>query len=99
MTLWLRNTVKRRSVCVSCNPGGVPPVSNSLFERSAAGKGALDGSPVPAMSDNGEYVFFDTADALVPQDTNGTLDVYEWHADQCLADQLRSGLGPVVFPG
>jgi hypothetical protein len=30
------------------------------------------------MSDDGSYVFFDTADALVPQDSNGTLDVYEW---------------------
>jgi hypothetical protein len=31
------------------------------------------------MSDDGSYVFFDSADALVPQDGNGTLDVYEWH--------------------
>jgi hypothetical protein len=30
------------------------------------------------MSDDGSYVFFDTDDALVPQDTNGTQDVYEW---------------------
>jgi hypothetical protein len=31
------------------------------------------------MSDDGSYVFFDSADPLVPQATNGKLNVYEWH--------------------
>jgi hypothetical protein len=30
------------------------------------------------MSDDGSYVFFDTADPLVARDGNRTLDVYEW---------------------
>ena len=45
------------------------------------------------MSDDGQYVFFQTTTRLVPQDTNSTsdlvdnfgalpgLDVYEWEAD------------------
>jgi hypothetical protein len=33
------------------------------------------------MSDDGQYVFFDSGDALVPEDSNGALDAYEWHAD------------------
>jgi hypothetical protein len=31
-----------------------------------------------AISENGERVFFTTTEALVPQDTNGQEDVYEW---------------------
>lgn len=64
-------------VCVSCDPSGAPPVSNALFERSAL-RGA-DAAPLPAMSEDGAYVFFDSADPLVPQAENKTLDVYEWH--------------------
>jgi hypothetical protein len=64
-------------VCVSCDPGGAKPVSNAQFGRSFMRN--LSGEPPRPVSDNGEYVFFETADALVPQDTNGQLDVYEWH--------------------
>jgi hypothetical protein len=35
--------------------------------------------PPHAISENGAYVFFDTNAALVPQDTNGVEDAYEWH--------------------
>jgi hypothetical protein len=44
------------------------------------------------MSNDGAYVFFDTADALVPQDTNGTLDVYEWHGGKI--SLISSGTDP-----
>ena len=64
-------------VCVSCNPSGAPPVSNAEFARSAPLTPAS--APVRAMTNEGAYVFFDTADALVPQDSNNTLDTYEWH--------------------
>jgi hypothetical protein len=32
------------------------------------------------MAANGKRVFFESTDALVPQDKNGTVDVYEWEA-------------------
>lgn len=32
-----------------------------------------------AMSDDGSRVFFEAAEALVPEDVNGKIDVYEWH--------------------
>jgi hypothetical protein len=64
--------------CVSCDPSGAAPTSNAQFARSAV---RIDspGGPPRGISDDGNYVFFDTGDALVPQDTNGKLDVYEWH--------------------
>jgi hypothetical protein len=65
--------------CVSCDPNGAAPLSNAEFARSAVRADNPAGSPPRPVSENGEYVFFDTVDPLVPQDTNGALDVYEWH--------------------
>ncbi len=62
-------------VCVSCAPGGQsspaihPP---EIFETP-------QDLPANAISGDGAYVFFDTTASLLPQDTNGVLDVYEWH--------------------
>ena len=76
-------------VCVSCDPSGAPPVSPAQFARSAL-VGA-DSAPVRAISDDGSMVFFDTADPLVSQDSNGTLDVYEWEADGTGACRVERG--------
>ena len=83
--------------CVSCNPSGAPPVSNALFARSAIGQPS-SGS-VRAMSDDGSYVFFDTADALVPQDENHTLDVYEWHEGRVSLISSGQDSAPSFFLG
>jgi hypothetical protein len=64
--------------CVSCNPSGAPPESDAFFGHSA-GLSTPAAGPVSAISEDGSYVFFDTADGLVPNDENKTLDVYEWH--------------------
>lgn len=65
-------------VCVSCDPNGAPPISDAFFGHSA-GLVQAAAPPVRAISNDGSYVFFDSADPLVPQDGNSTLDVYEWH--------------------
>lgn len=69
--------------CVSCNPIDNPPSSNADLVRSIF----LDeGSPIgaqaliPNVTDDGETVFFQSGDALVPGDSNGAVDVYEWKA-------------------
>jgi hypothetical protein len=70
-------------LCVSCNPTGIPPRGNARF--STDGRASL----LPALaftfltrnlSADGDRVFFDSRDALVPADTNGVNDVYEWEA-------------------
>ena len=53
-------------VCVSCNPSGAPP-SHDVF-------GSFDGL---FMSNDGR-TFFSTEDGLLPADTNGLTDVYEF---------------------
>ncbi len=67
-------------VCVSCNPDGASPSYGAMFTRSAMSNNPAGTTPRP-ISENGEYVFFDTQESLLPQDTNGRADVYEWHED------------------
>ena len=70
-------------VCVMCNPDGSGPIPDASFVRSAAwAVGNPAGLAPRGISENGQYVFFDTKESLVPQDTNGQLDVYEWHEDE-----------------
>ncbi len=84
-------------VCVSCNPDGEQPAGNAQFTRSAPSGPAA--APVRAMSDNGEYAFFDAPDALVPAATNGSLNVYEWHDGQIALISSGSDPAPSFFLG
>jgi hypothetical protein len=63
-----------RLTCVSCNPSGRPPTGTSGFPK-----------PPPEQLQNLQSgvtndgrIFFNSRDALVPQDINGKEDVYEW---------------------
>ena len=58
-----------RLVCASCNPIGEPPVD---------GGGATLETPARRPLSNGGRLFFETHDALVPSDTDGQVDVYEY---------------------
>jgi len=80
-----------RLVCASCNPSGEAPVPfDAEFIEHEALKTAW-GSFLPVsdslgdyqprlISDDGDRVFFDSLEPLVPQAANGMLDVYEWEA-------------------
>ena len=69
------------SNCISCNPtGAVPTGSADLVIGNS-----LEGIPHTAfltrnISPDGNRVFFDSPDPLVPADTNGVVDPYEWEA-------------------
>jgi hypothetical protein len=84
-------------ICVSCDPSGAPPVSNALFARSAPANPAS--GPMRAMSDDGSYVFFDSADPLVSTAENHTLDVYEWHEGRIALISSGSDTDPSFFLG
>jgi hypothetical protein len=88
---------EQQIVCVSCNTVGVAPTGNALFTRSARNSDAS--GPVRAMSNNGEYVFFDTPTPLVPGVTNGSLNVYEWHDGTISLLNSGSEPGPSFFLG
>jgi hypothetical protein len=65
--------------CISCDPSGQAPRSNAGFAELAGSETDPSAGPVRAISDDGAYAFFSSADPLVPQAENDTLNVYEWH--------------------
>jgi hypothetical protein len=62
-------------VCVSC--GGVDPVDGAYFARTNFQSPSV-GPPRP-VSEDGEDVFFESANVLVGQALPGRNHVYEWH--------------------
>ena len=67
--------------CVSCPPSGTLPSGNAeLSHDFRDGNAFSELTPNRGVSKDGERVFFDTPDALVPQDSNGLRDVYEWES-------------------
>ncbi len=70
--------------CVSCNPTGESPNGPATIPGARTNgnqEGATRVYKPRVLSADGSRVFFDSADALVSQDTNGRTDVYEWEAD------------------
>ncbi len=68
-------------VCVSCPPAGVTPSGDAhISYDNGGGANSRPKSTVDTrvISSDGARVFFDTPDPLVPQDSNGKRDVYEW---------------------
>jgi hypothetical protein len=63
--------------CVSCSPDGTPPSTGTeLF--IPPGLTSQTPQATYSLTQNGSRAFFETANSLVPQDTNGQTDVYEW---------------------
>jgi hypothetical protein len=59
--------------CVSCDSSGTRPVGPANL--GSGGRYLYDPRN---LSENGGRLFFESPDALVPQDSNGLVDVYEW---------------------
>jgi hypothetical protein len=66
-----------RLFCASCSPVSEPSTYYSAFLPVSN----MNTNTLRWMSSDGTKVFFDSVDALVPQDTNGVIDVYEWEED------------------
>lgn len=104
--------------CISCNLHNKPPEVPRLRENDAqlvdefstdVGEELYQNPSPPFISADGSQAVFETTEGLVPQDTNGTMDVYEWAlegSDGCTAESatyskviegcvylLSSGLG------
>jgi hypothetical protein len=77
---------ERSLACVSCNPTGAPAESDARLQ-SRFGVLLSPLPPVNAISGianvttDGEAVFFQSDEALVPGDVDGNTDVYEWKAE------------------
>jgi Tol biopolymer transport system component len=93
--VYLYDAAANSLVCASCNPSGAPPTGGPRPERPEQ-----KGHSSRTVSDTGQ-VFFETTESLLPADTNGKQDVYEFepdgvgscgNADGCLS-LLSSGTG------
>ncbi len=79
--VYLFDAQASRLVCASCNPTGARPVGGSEVPGwTAVANGLRTFYQSRYLSDEGR-LFFDSLDALVPQDTNGKKDVYEYEPD------------------
>lgn len=78
-SLFLYDGDTGRIVCVACNPSGEAPKDSPLIAviRDSAASGVTSGGP-HALSDDGRFAFFSSVEPLVPEDTNGTWDAYEY---------------------
>jgi sugar lactone lactonase YvrE len=81
------NSGAGRLTCASCNPTGARPVGGQVPTGATGVRAAALIPRWPsslyasrALSDDGSRVFFDSFDALSPEDSNGVQDVYEWEA-------------------
>jgi hypothetical protein len=75
------DAVNGRLSCVSCDPSGASPSGRPTLQ--SINPGFLEGSKTMPfllrnLSSDGSRVFFESTDALLPRDTNGVQDVYEW---------------------
>ncbi len=64
--IFLYSDSANQLVCASCNPTGEAPTTGGVKEESTF------------VVANAGRLFFDTAEALVPSDTDGQADVYEY---------------------
>jgi hypothetical protein len=85
--VYLYSAATGRVLCVSCNPQAASATGKGArlyLDPSLSPTGAPDLFPLGLprdLSADGSRVFFETSEALVPQDTNGAMDVYEWERE------------------
>lgn len=89
--------------CVSCDLGGQTPTSGAALEHDSASGNLMDALYLPSnLSSDGNRVFFQDAEALLPQANNGVENVYEWVTDgtgQCAGASQNGGCLYLVSDG
>lgn len=82
-------------LCVSCDPSNAPPVADAKLKDLRTSSGLLPHIQLTNVTDDGEMVFFQSTDRLLPEDANDVEDVYEWRAkgtSNCIRDDGCLGL-------
>ncbi len=91
--LYLYSADTHQLVCASCAPSGAPASADASDFAAAGNSGAAASTfHLPhALSDDGRFAFFTTQESLLPGDTNGKLDAYEYDAETGRVRLLSSG--------
>jgi hypothetical protein len=88
------------AVCVSCRPDGSPSAAIADLRNVGLAPfvGANRSRPLGAIDDDGR-AFFTSADKLVPEDQNGTADVYQYRDGELTLISSGTDPGGAVFAG
>jgi DNA-binding beta-propeller fold protein YncE len=88
--VYLYRAATQKLLCISCNPSGARPTGRVLLAANAAKSKIWAAAEIPGwdrslyasrvLADDGRRLFFESYEALVPRDTNGVGDVYQWEA-------------------
>jgi len=88
MEVFLYDAADKRLRCASCNPSGARPFGADVDDKVLLNgplwvAGQIPGWERPyyasrVLSADGNRLFFESFDALVPRDTNRKMDVYQW---------------------
>lgn len=84
--VYLYSASSNRLTCVSCNPRHQPASDDAFVYLPAYESVAEPPNLSPAgeprfLSEDGSRVFFETPEALLAQDENGQVNVYEWERE------------------
>jgi hypothetical protein len=94
--LYVYNADTDSVACVSCNPSGAAAtgMATTFLGDNTVGGTRTDPPTSGPMNANGSKVFFDSTEALVPQDTNGKYDAYEYDVATGKLSLLSGGASP-----
>jgi hypothetical protein len=88
-------------LCLSCQVPAAPSAGTSTFANTGSSfAGGRNGNHFRnVMSEDGQRVFFTSSDALVPEDTNESRDLYQWHDGAVSLISSGTYAGDVRFLG
>jgi len=85
LELFLYDAEADHLACISCNPSGGRPQGRKFEAQGVVIRVSGQMAPVEnqlyvphALSEDGNRLFFESYEGLLPRDTNGKEDVYEW---------------------
>jgi hypothetical protein len=97
------NAPRNELSCISCNPTGVPATGDASLESITRSAGGTEPTStralIPNMSPSGDRIVFESTEALVPADTDGVQDVYEWEAAGVGSCQTTGGCTALISSG
>jgi hypothetical protein len=85
--------------CISCDPSGEPPTGEATLQALRDDGITEFTTVIPNVTEDGGKVFFETADALLPEDANSAQDVYEWKADGAGDCRRQAGCLALISSG
>jgi hypothetical protein len=98
LEIYLYDIASGKVACVSCNPSGARPAGRQFKEGDSIRRVSAQMPPgenqtfAPrVLSDDGDSLFFESLEALLPRDTNGKADVYEWQRASSQAQCVEAG--------